>query len=76
MTELDARKLPFCSKSSEIQCGRRLIGLAFLAPDLQQEILEGRPPDPPLSTGSASDHSSSGRLHQGATATGESRACG
>jgi len=44
MIELDARKLPLCRKSPETQYGRRLIGLAFLAPDLQQEILEGRQP--------------------------------
>ncbi|HTM94468.1 MAG TPA: recombinase family protein, partial [Croceibacterium sp.] len=44
MVELDTRHLPVCRKSPETQYGRRLIGLAFLAPDLQQAILDGTQP--------------------------------
>lgn len=44
MVELDARHLPLCRRSPETQYGRRLIALAFLAPDLQQAILEGTQP--------------------------------
>ena len=44
MVELDTRHLPVCHKSPETQYGRRLIALAFLAPDLQQAILEGTQP--------------------------------
>ena len=44
MLELDQRKLPVCQKSPETQYGRRLLSLAFLAPDLQRSILEGTQP--------------------------------
>lgn len=44
MADLDARYLPVCHRSPETQYGRRLIGLAFLAPDLQQAILDGSQP--------------------------------
>lgn len=44
MVDLDARHLPLCHKSPETQYGRRLIALAFLAPDLQQAILDGSQP--------------------------------
>ena len=44
MVELDARRLPVCPTSPDTQYGRRLIRLAFLAPDLQQAILEGTQP--------------------------------
>jgi len=44
MVDLDSRHLPVCSKSPETQYGRRLVALAFLAPDLQQAILDGTQP--------------------------------
>jgi hypothetical protein len=44
MVELDARQLPICTKAPDTQYGRRLISLAFLAPDLQRAILEGSQP--------------------------------
>ena len=44
MIDLDTRHLPVCNKSPETQYGRRLIALAFLAPDLQQAILDGTQP--------------------------------
>jgi DNA invertase Pin-like site-specific DNA recombinase len=44
MVELDARRLPLCRVSPATQYGRRLLALAFLAPDLQQAILEGSQP--------------------------------
>jgi DNA invertase Pin-like site-specific DNA recombinase len=44
MVDLDARHLPVCHKSPETQYGRRLLGLAFLAPDLQRAILDGTQP--------------------------------
>jgi hypothetical protein len=44
MVELDARHLPVCRISPATQYGRRLLALAFLAPDLQQSILEGTQP--------------------------------
>jgi DNA invertase Pin-like site-specific DNA recombinase len=44
MVELDARHLPFCRLAPATQYGRRLLALAFLAPDLQQAILEGTQP--------------------------------
>ena len=44
MVGLDARHLPVCHRSPETQYGRRLIALAFLAPDLQQAILDGSQP--------------------------------
>jgi hypothetical protein len=44
MVQLDARRLPLCPASPDTQYGRRLIRLAFLAPDLQQAILDGTQP--------------------------------
>jgi len=44
MVELDARQLPICTKAPDTQYGRRLISLAFLAPDLQRAIFEGSQP--------------------------------
>lgn len=44
MIELDARHLPVCQKAPETQYGRRLIRLAFLAPDLQRAIINGTQP--------------------------------
>jgi DNA invertase Pin-like site-specific DNA recombinase len=44
MVDLDARHLPVCHRSPQTQYGRRLISLAFLAPDLQKSILEGTQP--------------------------------
>ena len=44
MVELDTRHLPFCRTSPDTQYGRRLIRLAFLAPDLQKSILDGTQP--------------------------------
>jgi site-specific DNA recombinase len=44
MIALDKRHLPLCNRSPETQYGRRLIALAFLAPDLQQAILDGTQP--------------------------------
>jgi hypothetical protein len=44
MIDLDARHLPVCRSSPATQYGRRLLALAFLAPDLQQAILEGAQP--------------------------------
>ncbi|KPL68508.1 hypothetical protein SZ64_10575 [Erythrobacter sp. SG61-1L] len=44
MIDLDTRHLPVCRNSPGTQYGRRLIRLAFLAPDLQQAILEGTQP--------------------------------
>jgi len=44
MIALDARHLPVCHKSPETQYGRRLLALAFLAPDLQRTILDGTQP--------------------------------
>lgn len=44
MVELDARHLPVCRSSPASQYGRRLLALAFLAPDLQHAILEGAQP--------------------------------
>ena len=44
MVDLDARHLPICHRAPETQYGRRLIALAFLAPDLQQSILDGSQP--------------------------------
>jgi site-specific DNA recombinase len=44
MVDLDARHLPLCRSSPATQYGRRLLGLAFLAPDLQHAILEGAQP--------------------------------
>lgn len=44
MVDLDARHLPVCHRSPETQYGRRLISLAFLAPDLQKSVLEGTQP--------------------------------
>ena len=44
MVDLDARHLPVCHSSPATQYGRRLLALAFLAPDLQQAILEGSQP--------------------------------
>jgi DNA invertase Pin-like site-specific DNA recombinase len=44
MVDLDSRYLPVCHRSPETQYGRRLISLAFLAPDLQKSILEGTQP--------------------------------
>ncbi len=44
LVDLDARKLPVCQSSPTTHYGRRLIQLAFLAPDLQQAILEGTQP--------------------------------
>lgn len=44
MVELDARHLPVCRVSPATQYGRRLLALAFLAPDLQHAILEGSQP--------------------------------
>lgn len=44
MTELDTRHLPFCRTAPETQYARRLVRLAFLAPDLQRSILDGTQP--------------------------------
>jgi DNA invertase Pin-like site-specific DNA recombinase len=44
MVDLDCRHLPVCHKSPETQYGRRLLALAFLAPDLQRAILDGTQP--------------------------------
>ena len=44
MVDLDSRRLPVCRTSPETQYGRRLIRLAFLAPDLQDAILTGTQP--------------------------------
>lgn len=44
MVELDTRHLPFCRTAPETNYGRRLLRLAFLAPDLQRAILEGTQP--------------------------------
>jgi len=44
MVDVDARHLPVCDRSPDTQYGRRLISLAFLAPDLQRAILEGSQP--------------------------------
>jgi DNA invertase Pin-like site-specific DNA recombinase len=44
MVELDARHLPVCRTSPATQYGRRLLALAFLAPELQLAILEGTQP--------------------------------
>ena len=44
MVTLDARHLPVCNKAPETQYGRRLVSLAFLAPDLQRAILDGTQP--------------------------------
>jgi hypothetical protein len=44
MVELDTRHLPVCRKAPDTQHGRRLIALAFLAPDLQDAILKGTQP--------------------------------
>ena len=44
LVDVDARQLPICDRSPDTQYGRRLISLAFLAPDLQRAILEGTQP--------------------------------
>lgn len=44
MMDLDSRHLPICHKAPETQYGRRLLALAFLAPDLQRAILDGTQP--------------------------------
>jgi DNA invertase Pin-like site-specific DNA recombinase len=44
MVDLDPCHLPVCHRSPETQYGRRLLALAFLAPDLQRAILDGTQP--------------------------------
>ena len=44
MVEFDSKSLPLCRAVPQTQYGRRLIRLAFLAPDLQKMILAGRQP--------------------------------
>ncbi|MEO8409669.1 MAG: recombinase family protein [Propionivibrio sp.] len=44
MVKLDRQRLPTCDVAPPTQYERRLIRLAFLAPDLQVAILEGRQP--------------------------------
>lgn len=44
MITLDTRHLPVCDTSPDTLYERRLIRLAFLAPDLQAAILDGRHP--------------------------------
>lgn len=44
MVRLDRKRLPTCDTAPSTLYERRLIRLAFLAPDLQVAILEGRQP--------------------------------
>ncbi len=44
MIELDSYRLPICGKSPATQYERRILQLAFLAPDLQARIMAGRQP--------------------------------
>lgn len=45
MVRLDRQRLPICDNAPPTLYERRLIRLAFLAPDLQAVILEGRQPE-------------------------------
>ena len=44
MVHLDRQRLPTLANAPETQYERRLIRLAFLAPDLQADIVQGRRP--------------------------------
>lgn len=44
MTELDSRRMPVLKTSPETQYARRLVRLAFLAPDIQKAIIAGMQP--------------------------------
>jgi hypothetical protein len=44
MIEFDSKSLPICRAVPETQYSRRLVRLAFLAPDLQKMIISGRQP--------------------------------